>query len=340
MRSSTIRRIVAEESVRMPAKKNRSIYQIKVTLQGIRPQIWRRIEVWEDITLAQLHRVLQIVMNWEDCHLHEFRIGGRAYSVPDPEDDLYERKVIDEKRIRLADVVSDIGTRFEYIYDFGDNWRHHLQLEAMLAPDPQTVYPRCIGGKRAAPPEDVGGTIGYAGYLKAIADPDHEDHENMLEWRGPFDPESFSLARANERLQRKFAPKTKTVVSSRRRPEIDRTPESLSLLCSLLRVPAITPAQPKRIRPDAIIPLDLSNRERDLVVKHTFAGDELTAQLRLAPRPGDRHAYHFTLADLDELAGYVAAEANHTKNKKVARELHDLHARIAELLESYMEEDS
>lgn len=162
---------------------------IKITLQDIRPLIWRRIQVWEDITLAQLHTILQIVMDWEDYHLHQFSIGRRIYSVPDPEDDLYERKVIDESRERLADVVSHVGTQFMYLYDFGDNWRHDLLLEAIFLPDSNLQYPRCIAGERRTPPEDVGRISGYERYLEALADSDHDEHEDMLSWGGPFDPD-------------------------------------------------------------------------------------------------------------------------------------------------------
>ncbi len=177
---------------------------LKVMLQDIEPPIWRRIQVWEDITLAQLHAILQIVMEWEDCHLHQFVIGRRLYSVPDPDDDMYERKVIDESRARLGDVVPRVGTQFEYLYDFGDSWRHDLLLEAILLPEPAMQYPRCIAGERRAPPEDAGGTPGYEEYLEVLADPEHEEHENMLQWRGPFDPEAFSPDHVNARLRKKF----------------------------------------------------------------------------------------------------------------------------------------
>lgn len=189
-------------------EKNRTLYQLKVTLQEIQPPVWRRIQVWHDITLARLHTVLQIVMGWEDYHLHEFVIGRRLYSVPDADDDLYKRKVIDESRVHLQDVVPRVGTRFQYIYDFGDNWRHDLLLEAIVLPDSSAHYPRCVAGQRRTPPEDVGGTLGYEDYLEAVADPKHEAHENMLQWRGPFDPESFSFAAVNQRLRKKFRPRT------------------------------------------------------------------------------------------------------------------------------------
>ena len=166
--------------------------------------IWRRVEVWEDATLAQLHDVLRVVMNWQDYHLHEFTIGRRLFSAPNTDDDMYERKVIDERRQRLCQVVTQVGTPFAYLYDFGDSWRHDLLLEAILLPEPAEQYPRCIAGAHQTPPEDVGGTLGYEEYLETLADPRHEAHGDMLQWRGPFDPEAFSSDDINERLRKRF----------------------------------------------------------------------------------------------------------------------------------------
>jgi hypothetical protein len=190
--------------------RSRALYQLKLTLQDIQPLIWRRVQVWEDTTLAQLHDVLQVAMNWQDYHLHEFTIGRRLFSVPDPDDDMYERKVIDERRQRLCQVVTQVGTQFVYLYDFGDSWRHDLLLEAILLPESTAQYPRCIAGERQTPPEDVGGTLGYEEYLEALADPQHEAHEDMLQWRGPFDPESFSSDDINGRLRKRFRATRKT----------------------------------------------------------------------------------------------------------------------------------
>lgn len=184
----------------MAGKKTRVLYQLKVTLRDVHPPIWRCIQVWDETTLAQLHRILQIAIGWEDAHLHEFHIGPEVYGMPDPDD---ERTVIDERRHRLREVVPQVGTSFEYVYDFGDNWRHELLLEKVVPPDPEPQYPRCLAGERRAPPEDVGGPLGYADYLEAMTDARHEEHESMLEWRGPFDSELFSLAAVNRRLQKK-----------------------------------------------------------------------------------------------------------------------------------------
>ena len=94
----------------------------------------------------------------------------------------------------------------------------------------------------------------------------------------------------------------------------------------------------KQIAVDEKVPLELTERERDLIMKHAFAGNNLTDRLRIVPGPGRRPSYRFTLDDLDELAGYVAAEANHAKVKKLEKELRRLYGRIAEVLESYTDE--
>ena len=184
--------------------KSRALYQLKITLRDIHPPIWRRIQVWEDTTLAQLHTILQIVMGWEDYHLHEFVIGRRLYSVPDPDDDMNERKVVDESHVPLGEVVPRVGIEFAYLYDFGDSWEHDLILEAILLPETTAQYPTCIGGERRTPPEDVGGITGYEEYLAVLADPEHEEHGNMLQWRGQFDPESFAPDQVNQGLRKKF----------------------------------------------------------------------------------------------------------------------------------------
>ena len=81
------------------------IYQLRVTLRGSHPPIWRQIQVRSDITLGKLHRILQAVMGWTGTHLHQFTIRGKQYWIPD-EGDMDLRKKIDERKHRLRDVVS------------------------------------------------------------------------------------------------------------------------------------------------------------------------------------------------------------------------------------------
>jgi len=177
-----------------------SVYQLKVTLMGIRPPIWRRIQVTGDTTLATMHRILQVVMGWTDSHLHQFVADGTYYGVPNLQD-AYEVK--SESRPRLGELVAAPKDGFRYEYDFGDNWQHEILLEKILPPEPGVRYPIALAGMRATPPEDVGGTFGYADFLEAIGDPNHPEHEELLEWvGGSFDPEAFELEEVNRALRR------------------------------------------------------------------------------------------------------------------------------------------
>ncbi len=175
-------------------------YQLKITLKYVRPPIWRRVQVSSDITLARLHRIVQAAMGWYDSHLHQFIVGETYYGVPSRED-LSEVK--DEKEVRLDQILPRPGRKMVYEYDFGDGWEHAIVLEKVLTLDSKTRYPLCLDGARACPPEDCGGVPGYADFLQAIRSPDHEDHEEMLEWiGGEFDPEEFDLELVNQGLRR------------------------------------------------------------------------------------------------------------------------------------------
>jgi hypothetical protein len=181
-----------------------SVFQLKVTLEGISPPIWRRFQVTDDITLLKLHRILQAIMGWEDYHLHVFDIGGVNYSMPYPgEVDLDEMGMKTEKGVKLSKLAPAEKSRFLYEYDLGDSWIHEILVEKILPPDPEVKYPICIAGERAAPPEDCGGVWGYADFLEAILDPDHPEHEDLLDWAGgDFDPEKFDLEAINRELRR------------------------------------------------------------------------------------------------------------------------------------------
>jgi len=180
-------------------KRSSATYQIKVTLRDIRPPIWRRIQVRSDITLGTLHKIIQIIMGWTDTHLHQFTVGETYYGVPDP---IATYEIKNEKNVKLSRIVSGEGTKFVYEYDFGDYWCHEILIEKILPFDPVKKSPICLRGKRATPPEDVGGAWGYKDFLEAIFDADHPEHEDMLDWiGGAFDPEEFDLDKINQKLE-------------------------------------------------------------------------------------------------------------------------------------------
>ena len=91
--------------------------------------------------------------------------------------------------------------RFDYVYDFGDDWRHEITLERSMEPDETIHYPRCIGGERACPPEDVGGFPGYFRLLEVLENADDPDHDEMREWAGDWDPEQFDRREADRRIK-------------------------------------------------------------------------------------------------------------------------------------------
>jgi hypothetical protein len=176
-----------------------AIYQLKITLEHIRPPIWRRIQVPGAVLLPHLHRLIQTVMGWEDAHLHAFRVGNTSYGQPDSDLNDWMQ---DERRVRLAQIAPAEKSKFRYEYDFGDDWHHIVVVEKISPVERGKIYPVCLTGKRACPPEDCGGPWGYSEFLEAISNPEHEQHEELLEWiGGEFDPEAFDVASVNTELQ-------------------------------------------------------------------------------------------------------------------------------------------
>jgi hypothetical protein len=199
-----LRDALEDEPVKQSRKRTEttgSIYEFKVTLKGSDPSIWRRFEV-TDITLGALHDVLQVVMGWENSHMHQFIVNGTYYGQATPDD--LDLDVEDEDGILLGQIFTGRKKpHIVYEYDFGDNWEHEIVLEKRLEPEPGFEYPRCVEGARACPPEDCGGIGIYAKFVEAISDPRHPNHREMKEWIGrKFDPEKFSVDKVNKELRR------------------------------------------------------------------------------------------------------------------------------------------
>jgi hypothetical protein len=189
-------------TTRRPAKTD-LLFQFKITLLDIKPAIWRRIQV-PDCTLVDLHEYIQAAFGWENCHLHQFESDGVRYSQPAPDGDDFDMDFEDETGVLLSKLLpkSSRKARWIYEYDFGDGWRHEILFEGFPPSDPKAKCPVCLEGERACPPEDCGGPWGYGDYLAAIADPQHEQHEEMLDWRGLFDPEEFDAKKATKEMRK------------------------------------------------------------------------------------------------------------------------------------------
>jgi hypothetical protein len=179
------------------------IFQFKVELKDIQPPIWRRFETSSGITFHQLHKILQIVMGWQDSHLYEFDFGQKSISLPDAEFASEERKELSSRREMLEAHFRTEGQAVDYIYDFGDYWVHQLTLEG-IKNESEGSFLLCTGGERNCPPEDCGGISGYKEILRIISNPLDPEYESILEWLGDeFDPDYFDLEAVNDELNRK-----------------------------------------------------------------------------------------------------------------------------------------
>ncbi len=178
-------------------KRNKTMI-FKVSLLEIKPKIWREIEVPANYSFWDLHVAIQDAMGWLDYHLHLFRIcnpetgENEEIGIPDEEGFFDDFPMLPGWEIAIADYFTDPGEKAVYEYDFGDGWEHEILLKGIAVKEKGAKYARCLAGKRACPPEDCGGTLGYERLLRIIKNPKHEEHERMMEWLGgEYDPARF-----------------------------------------------------------------------------------------------------------------------------------------------------
>jgi hypothetical protein len=190
-----------------------AIVRLRITLDDVKPVVMRRLEVPISIRLDRLHLAIQAAMGWTNSHLYEIRANDIGWGIPDPD---WGDGPLDARKARLIDVLEDAGTKtLKYLYDFGDGWEHTIKIERLIDPLPGMGYPRLIEAVGRCPPEDVGGPWGYADFLAAISDPDHDRHAELKEWNAEdFNPNivdadwlSKQVATLAKRWSRKAAPK-------------------------------------------------------------------------------------------------------------------------------------
>ena len=192
--------------------------RLKITLEGSEPAIWRRVEVNDNLTFFQLHRVIQQAMGWEDYHLHEFEVARQRVGTRSAEDVMFMERdeMIPERSTRLGQLLEG-RRKFRYWYDFGDDWWHTIAIEKRLPADREAPTAQLVGGENACPPEDCGGIWGYADLLDALADPNHEGHEDATDWLGEdFAPGAFDL---QSHAKRVAATVRKSVQAKKAAPE-------------------------------------------------------------------------------------------------------------------------
>jgi hypothetical protein len=217
----------------MESMMNSKLFQLKITLQHCHVKVWRKFVVPADIKLNQLHDAVQTVMGWQQCHLHEFELGGERYGMPDPDGFDDDDEVLPEKQYRLDKLVCEGHGRFKYVYDFGDNWEHIISIESFDYQDDSGRILFCLKGSGSCPPEDVGSTPGYEDFCTAINDTAHPDHDSMKEWVYGFCgypktmtwPDGFDIDCVNKRLavneaklKLATAPKKKPAAANKKKP--------------------------------------------------------------------------------------------------------------------------
>jgi hypothetical protein len=202
------------------------VHELKITLQGSKPPIWRRIAVPSDMQLSDLHYVIQIVMGWTNSHLHQFVIrNAKSKPAADELRKLFQNEqwdkieecmrrercisdtrfelenIEDERKVKLSELASEVKSKFIYEYDFGDGWDHDIEVVKIGPPAEGVKYPVCLAGKFACPPEDCGGIWGYYEKLEILKDPKHKDYRDIRGWMPhSFNPERFNLEAINAEL--------------------------------------------------------------------------------------------------------------------------------------------
>jgi hypothetical protein len=183
-----------------PARPTHTVLRLRLELDEVEPPIWRELLIPGGAKLSKLHHMLQVVMGWNDSHLHAFRIGATSFGPLDEDDDP-DDDAVDERAVTILEAFGS-HDHAVYEYDFGDGWEHQLVVAERLPQWAALKFAVCLGGANACPPDDVGGPGGYGAFLAAMGDPDHEEHDDFMEWiGGPFDPTAFDLGEANIALQ-------------------------------------------------------------------------------------------------------------------------------------------
>jgi len=195
--------VPVKSSPTLPAKRKTKdgqapILQLRVDLRGTKPPIWRRLQVPGDIALRELHTLLQVAFDWDSTHMYAFDTAYGRFGIANPE--LVLRS---DTKVTLEQVTAGPETKLTYTYDFGDDWEHVIAVEGTVPREDASIYPRCVGGRRKAPPEDCGGIWGYLELLEILDNPAHQEHQDRLEWLGidrpdQHDPAHFDTDEVND----------------------------------------------------------------------------------------------------------------------------------------------
>lgn len=161
--------------------------RLKIEIAFTKPSVWRRVEAPGELSLPELHKVISALFEWKGYHLYEFHAGDKRYGVLEPDNELHDA-IFDHAQVRLKDIINDGITSLTYTYDFGDDWLHHIEIEA-VEPSSSASSIKFLDGARRGPPEDIGGPPGFEVFLEALADRSHPEHREMRRVVGQsYDP--------------------------------------------------------------------------------------------------------------------------------------------------------
>ena len=316
----------------------KEIYQIRLTLEGTTPPIWRRLLVPANLTLPQFHDVLQIAMGWQNCHLHQFSGGGAKYGQADPSEPgcLAEMGWIDERKGRVSQLLPGAGAKAEYLYDFGDDWLHEIVVEQVLPVDPRRAYPVCLEGKGAGPPEDCGGPHGFENIREALSDPKHPQYWDMKLFYGDYQLK-YSLAAVNRGLRKRFPAKARKAAAKKAAGQKTDMVGCFDPVWTQPGLKVVTDqALPDKIGPGTRVPIALTDPERRLLIRYVFPPDEVVDHLKsMVPGPGETREFHFTLFELAHMAGYMDREADVARTTKLEERLRALFMRLCWVIDAY-----
>lgn len=276
---------------------------------------------------------IQDAMGWLDDHLHAFRLRNpdtdtiEEIGIPDDAPFEDDRPCLPGWEVPIAAYFRNPGDRSDYTYDFGDGWEHDLLLEGIVARQPRKKYPRCLDGARACPPEDCGGIRGYEDLIQILFDPSHEEYEGTLQWLGGrYDPDLIPRRCASTTPRNGGRGPLRADDRSGIVPDHGREGNGRSKMTR------------KKIPYGESVLVRLTLREQALIPEHLFCSDPaILDRLKLALVEGASIIVRLALSDLDLLLSDIAAEANHTKSRKLCRELDTLYDRIERVMNSYEE---
>jgi hypothetical protein len=181
--------------------------QFKIQIKDIKkPAVWRRVLVPDHINFDVFHQIIQAAFGWGNCHLYRFsQLAWKSEPVYKIPDDYDSDTVQDSRTIKLSEIFIHPKQTFTYLYDFGDDWIHHIILEEIS--DEEIITPVCAAGKSACPPEDCGGPWGYSSLLDTLNEPQHPEYKETRKWLGlgkneQLDVNAFDIKIANDRCSR------------------------------------------------------------------------------------------------------------------------------------------